>query len=422
MTYLKLFKNNIDYIIYFFILLFSSFSVFLSFLDVSYSRVFFYLASYLSFIFIFLSRFSLPHRFSVACPKGYKWLFGAIFLLGLSKLGWFYYEYVGSIYHHLDDAYFNAGKRLLLSAIIGVSLVLFSPLNTRLHKKIKDGLFALFVCCFLTASIVGVWQYLHGVERVDFLTRRATDGAYMYAALSMATMVIITEYISHWMRFVAVFIVFVISYTVILLTDTRNMVFAFPFIFFFTAFCAMRVLKIKWILVFFFLLISILCINYNKISHRVSDAVNETQGFENYNGNNSGSLSSRLAMWRLGMKFFIHHPLGSNKEARSEWARNYILTENKYQAALPYLDIHLHNEIIDTASLQGVLGVILLFLFYVSITLYAWVNKNFILLSVSAIIMTSGLTDVIFISREQTIFFTLMIVLALLWQRSCQSH
>nr|WP_246859691.1 O-antigen ligase family protein [Dickeya oryzae] len=224
------------------------------------------------------------------------------------------------------------------------------------------------------------------------------------------------------MRFVAFFIVFFISYAVILLTDTRNVIFAFPFIFFFIAFCAMRVLKIKWILVFVLLLISVLCINYNKISHRVSDAVNETQGFANYNGNNSGALSSRLAMWRLGMKFFIHHPLGSNKEARSEWAKNYILTENKYQAALPYLDIHLHNEIIDTASLQGVLGVILLFLFYVSITLYAWVNKNFILLSVSAIIITSGLTDVIFISREQTIFFTLMLVLALLWQRSCRSH
>lgn len=103
MTYLKLFKNNIDYAIYFFILLFSSSSVFLSFLDASYSRVFFYLASYLSFIFIFLYRFSLPHRFSVACPKGYKWLFGAIFLLGLSKLGWFYYEYIGSIHYHLDE-------------------------------------------------------------------------------------------------------------------------------------------------------------------------------------------------------------------------------------------------------------------------------------------------------------------------------
>lgn len=55
--------------------------------------------------------------------------------------------------------------------------------------------------------------------------------------------------------------------------------------------------------------------------------------------------------------------------------------DEKYKGATLYLDVHMHNEVIEALSTKGILGVIALLFFYFSLVWYCIKTKKYILLA-----------------------------------------
>ena len=65
--------------------------------------------------------------------------------------------------------------------------------------------------------------------------------------------------------------------------------------------------------------------------------------------------------------------------------------------------------------MQGIQGVLVLLFFYVAMIYYALKKCNPVLLATVFVVIISGFTDVIFISREQSVFFPIIFILVVLW-------
>ena len=128
-------------------------------------------------------------------------------------------------------------------------------------------------------------------------------------------------------------------------------------------------------------------------------------------GNDDSSLGSRFSMWRIGVTSFKTAPWGQSLEARNSYAKTFVANNPKYKTALVYIGDHLHNEFLQTLSLQGIIGGISLLCFHLSIMIGALRHHNTILLSITACMVIYGLTDVILLSPEALCFFLGMIAL-----------
>lgn len=382
-------------------------SLIFTFFDVRSARICFYISSYITVLGI---------AFTKVRPSKSEIYFVIAFLtLGLSKVLWFAVQYF--ICHDFDvyNNYLASGKRLLIAAVIGIFLLGSNNLTTSYEKIIRYGL----ALAFIISTCIGLYQIATHIYRIDFLEGRATDAAYMYAALSTALIFILLRDAHHRIYMLGAFLVFVIAYLMIFFTGTRNTFVSFPLVVFLVSFLKFRKLGIKGFSIALTTAIILIVGSYNiAIKPRVNATVQEYEIYEQSQGNGLGSLTARLAMWHVGMKSFLAHPFGASMLQRQTWFNQYVNTHNQNNAASFYTSVHLHNEAIDTASLQGIFGLVALFFYFIVTTSVAWDQQNASLLSVLLIVLISGLSDVIFISREQTIFFPALMIVTLLWQKS----
>lgn len=83
-----------------------------------------------------------------------------------------------------------------------------------------------------------------------------------------------------------------------------------------------------------------------------------------------------------------------------------VAQQPRLSGVMPYINVHLHNELLETYSLKGIWGVLLLLALYVSLFFSSFrPQRNALLLSVSASLFVYGLSDVIFFSTEGTVIF-----------------
>lgn len=381
-------------------------AVMFTFIHEKTAKVSFYWAFYFSLIGIIANGRQLSYR--------HLWFTGLLALLGCSKVIWFYWHYMGQTDYNPFNDYLNAGKRLLLAAVI--SYYLFSHLlqNPQLIRRmIEWGL----VSAFIGATVYGFYQYLSTTRRVEFALDRATISAYGYAMLAASVLFMLAAK-SHTKRQLLLCLgIFIIAWFVIIQTGTRNMIAAFPFIIFFVGLFQFRHFGWK-AAVGIAMAIMILAVACYKpmIKPRADIAIAEFNHYSHDRGNKYGSLTSRLAMWNIGAACFAANPLGMNMEQRTAWFKHYVKENHRDASALQFVPIHLHNELIDSATLQGIPGVLVIFLFYLGIIIYALRKHNALLLSVMLAVVVSGLTDVVFISRELTVCVALLLILSLLWQ------
>jgi len=116
-------------------------------------------------------------------------------------------------------------------------------------------------------------------------------------------------------------------------------------------------------------------------------------------------------MWRAGIEVFKQHPLGQSADSRNALATQYIdQHEGGNPEAIRNLSFHLHNDILDSLSLQGIFGGIIMVMFFAVLLLYPFklVPKGyeFLLLSVPVIFFSQG--DTQFYNRESPYFIVLV--------------
>ncbi len=411
--YLSAILSNHRRSIYFVVLTLALLSNLTMFFDAKLAKVSFYWAFYFSLAGVFFDFQRLQ--------KKYWLLIAPIFLLGLSDVIWFSWFYIGNPDFDEFNGYLNAGKRLLLVSIIGYYVL--SVMHGYREKNeilIRSGL----VLTFLTASICGIYQHIFFDGRVDFFVLLATGAAYSYAALSAALIfVLLTGNPGRKIMF-GCLVIFAVSYYIIFQTETRNVIASYPVIIIFVGILKMR--HIGWKPLFFALacISAVTLMSYEHvIKPKFNATVQELSLYEKSNGNEPGSLTSRLAMWKIGINEIVDHPLGNSIEGRWKYAVDYVEKNNSDRSGLPFIkDVHLHNEIIDVGSLMGVPGIIVLVVFYLSLLSFAYYNHNSPMLVVILSFIVFGLTDVLFSSRELTIMLTLLVISIVVWSESYQKR
>lgn len=345
--------------------------------------------------------------------KHYWWVVVPIALLGISDLTWFAWNYIGSLDFDRFNGYLNTGKRLILASVIGYYLLSvrfrYDPFSQNIIKFV-------IIITFIIASGMGIYQCLFISGRVDFFLGRATGAAYAYSIFSVALIFMLLSGKMNSKIMCYSLLIFVVSYFIIFQTGTRNVMATYPLLIIFIGIVRLRHLGIRP-LIFVLLCMAVLTtLSYQRaIKPKLASTINEYHRYIDTNGSSYGSLSNRLAMWKIGLKLVGEHPLGSSLEERRSFAQHYVEKSHHDSSALFYIDVHLHNEVIDVASLMGIQGVAVLLFFYFSLMGYAYYTRNTALFAVMTGIVLCGLTDVLLVSREQTIMLCLLIIALVMW-------
>ena len=395
--------------------LFTTLSISFFMLSGEVTRNFFYIVTYISviyFIYITLRVEKKIHFYPVAC---------IILLLGISKLLWVMltvnHQYPLIAYH-----YQISGKRLILA-----SFILYA-IEHNIHKwkiptlTVRTGI-AIMTLLFMIISIMHIAFYLKTGERIRINSDAPTSGAYTFTIFSLLLMYSLKFHGLKHYRFICL-MVMTMTFGVLAATETRSAVMLFTLI----SACSVLYDFVKSShtskMIYGFAISGLIIATvlsghpyYNKVVDRIENLHNEVASYDA--GNRNTSVGARFSMWRAGIDAFEQHPFGQSADSRNALATAFINQhEGGNPEALRNLPFHLHNDIIDTLSLQGIFGGIIIVMFFAVLLLYPFklVPKGyeFLLLSVPVIYFSQG--DSQFYNRE-TPYFVVLIVGYLLMLR-----
>jgi len=338
----------------------------------------------------------------------------SILILGVMFIGWSLYVkyYIGEE----GKFYFTAGKRCFLAfAIINYQFYIFRENYLSKSLMIKGCALSLSLA-FITSSAFAFIQGFTSDDRIVLGINRATLTAYAYSIMTLALITCVMKLQKSNFKYLFFLLVSIISLYVIMLTQTRSaMVIHTLFLVYmtFNLFSATR--NVKFISVVSLLMLIAVGLSYKVIETRFESTVQEYRDYEH--GNDRTSLGSRFTMWKTGILAFEHAPFGQSQVERNNFIIAYLNAHNQKDSwAIFYINVHLHNEFIQYASLFGVVGVlVLLYFFYTFIIVELRAKRSLTPLAAVAIAtLLYGMTDVILTSIEFIAIFSVLVILLLL--------
>lgn len=355
-----------------------------------------------------LSVFALILRGKPKLPRMRQWIFPlAILLLGLADLLWYsIFKTSDSPFRATYSSYLNAGKVFSFGAIIS-----FLVLSSNLQFKRETHLYVLYSLSFFVAAYAFYIKQKTGLDRLDFGIGTATGAAYSIMLLGVVSAVsILYTQRSHPALFIlnAAVVFFTLA-----LTQTRSTLLLFPVI------CALALItcymkspkKLFFAVVSFLLLFAIMAAIFSKpIYKRYHEGIADINNYSQNDSNNS--LGARLAMYEIGFDIFMADPYGIRSvESRDRQMRDLVKKHEYLAGALPFSNVHLHNEVIEAGSLKGVLGIIFTLFFYAALLFTVYQYRSLGLFTVTLAIIGIGLSDVVLWARSIPIIIVMAIVL-----------
>lgn len=361
-------------------------------------RDFFYYASYIALIGMLLERKNIKIKSDS--------IFYSIILIGIIKVVWAFFLYGYDDFGH-GNVQIDAGKKLVVGGLLAMYINQYLKTCSYKNFNYQRALLFVFSLAFVFTTAYAFYQILNGMERVEFSTNRATIAAYIYSTMSLLLVYLffINE-MSFKYRVFFSFLVILISFIIIMMTGTRAVMFSYPFLVVFVFLFHFRRVSFNFFVVFSCLFLLACYISYGGfIKPKIEQTKKELQLYNQ--GIDSSSLGSRFSLWVVGGEIFLSHPYGNTLENRRKQAEEKILDAPENQTALIYIDTHLHNELLESASLQGVVGLLSVLAFYLSMLIRAIRRRLTPLLIVSLCMIVYGTTDVLLISPESIMFFIL---------------
>lgn len=368
-------------------------------------RVLFYYCAYFSLVGLVVEFF----KRKAVNLKDRKAL--AMLLLGLVYSGWSaYFQYQ---LHALDGLYYTVGKRFILSFII-VTYLLHVYHEGYINKKmVMRGALLSLSLAFITASCFGILQSFTSNQRILLGINRATMTAYAYSTVILALIAVILRLPESRLKKVSFIIVSIVSLYVIMLTQTRSAMAIHTLFLIYMTFRFFAVTRnLKFAVGMIVLMLVAVSLSYKMIEVRVEKTVKEYTAYQH--GNDKTSLGSRFTMWKTGILAFEESPLGQTQNQRNTFITHYLNEHHQSKSwALYYMNVHLHNEFIQLASIFGVVGVlVLLYFFYVFIVLEIIRRRELTPLAITSVAMLIyGMTDVLLTSVEFIAMFSVLVVL-----------
>lgn len=327
--------------------------------------------------------------------------------------------------HGMDNGLlFTPAKRWLLAALISM-YILWGIRRDFISKKLLFKLTWLSLSfAFLLASVEGLWQHLHHIDRITLGINRATMTAYAYSAMALALMILLNQIRSVVIRHIAIILTCLISVYIIFLTETRSAMFIhilLGIVLIINGLWRSKSFRIFPVAAIILAFIAVAILGKNIIESRYDTTRQEISRFNN--GDDHTSLGSRFTMWKSGMVAIAENPLGETQITRNKIIHDWLISShNSDSFALDYIDVHLHNEFIQYASLFGIFGAMILLFFFVRLLfdngLAGFLNNPVSIITLSALLY--GMTDVLLTSVEYVVVFSTLILLvnANLWHHT----
>jgi O-antigen ligase len=244
----------------------------------------------------------------------------------------------------------------------------------------------------------------------------ATGAAYTIAFISFYTILVMQHSTSRWKEF-GILGHFFITFLILVATETRAAILAYPVIFF-----GLLVVKfykekhIPWkgvgvllvaLLAGMFMMKSSLIQRYNDLNH---DLVA-------YDKDNSiTSVGARFAMWKTGLASAKDNYFWQSTDERNVKIIDMVNKDPGLSGALDHLRGHLHNEVVETLSLKGPSGLILYILFVISLAWYALQKlKSVILCAFLASLIMFGISGVMFYSKTTPVAWMLTLIMSVVF-------
>ena len=367
-------------------------------------RDIFYISSYIA-----LLSFIINFKFYTKDCK--KLILPALFLLaGLASVLWVaYYKQPGD-YINIYRAYTSSGKLQIATAFI-----LAIALNNRIN--IRENLTSIVILAGIAMNAYAIYQGIWlNAERVELNFDRATAAAYIITAINLVVMYAVLTLKNRY-RFYIYAIAFLLTYASIILTATRSAMLVYPIALGMSILINKDSLSFKNKITLSLSLVAIFTLCFfifkNEITQRINDFKIDLQLSDQPQRENS--IISRLSMQKVGMQAGNIAPLGQSAEHRATEITAMVNQNPLLSGVLPYLTVHMHNELIETYSIKGAWGVVILLALYIGLICYSFsYGRNPALFSVALTLFAYGCSDVLFFSSEATIVFCLAIIFSIL--------
>ena len=362
-------------------------------------------------IFIFSTALSLPligKNIKRVCSNKQNLVLPVMLLLfGLLQIIWVeVFKQSGSAFTGAYRSYQNGGK-----------VMIFAALTTREPCANKTRITSLWT--ILTAIGLYLFAGYEVVGAPDIMTYRVALGfehqtgtAYALTLIALlASQAIINLRLKHT---VALYLLhFLISLAVIITTQTRAAILVYPILnvgLFLMYYRHNRTMLLRALLGFV-ILVGVAAIPLKPIIE--SRYQNFLVDLHSYNQDNSNtSIGARLAMQRAGIESGKGHYWGQSLEQRGAEIQRLAVQDTSLQGALEFINVHLHNEIVDTFSLKGIPGVVVLLLLYTAMFLIAYWQRSPLLFVVSGAIAVYGLSDLLLYAKGEALSSVLALCVA----------
>ncbi|MBK5143946.1 O-antigen ligase family protein [Budviciaceae bacterium BWR-B9] len=371
------------------------------------SRYALYIAFYLSVIYIFIRRNNIRNR-ELILPI-------VIILFGIFEISWAELS-KSTDYNIVNIEYIRTAKRMISCAVILFHLV---SIKERVGKKTLSLCAFMLLLSYLYLSFSGILYYMQTGQRIGF-GMAATIGGYIYTIQALLVMYIVSiskiKYSDILLVVLALF-----TFYVVIMTETRAIIIIYPLCVF-LLFIKSKIINIKSLLVLVILItagVSTNLISLQPIIYRMDSTVYEVNAYQG--GTVGTSLGARFSLWKAGVHIISEHPYGVSADERNALAKEYIIEEQySNPAALDALEFHLHNDIINIGSLQGIVGILFLLVFYISLIYYTVIITKSFLISALLMIPTIffGLSDTLLYSNKYIYVMLLSLVIYIFFSYS----
>lgn len=339
----------------------------------------------------------------------------SIIIIGIIDVFWYsMFKESNSPFLNTYHNYLNTARVFILGSVLAL---LACTSNIKINKALP--LYIMYSLSFVIAVYAFYRKFIIGMERLDFGIGTATGASYTILLLGTVSAIsILYTKRNHPFLFILNSLAI---FSTLLLTETRSAILIAPVI------SAMVLIVyynyssgtlLKSILGLIIVLVALISIFNKPIIKRYHSAVSDLTQYHNEN-NSKNSLGARLAMYQIGITIFKEAPFAiRSADTRAQEMNKLAERDSRLQGALPFSNVHLHNEIIEAASLKGIAGVVSTLLFYIALLYTAFKRKSLGLFVLLLVIIGCGLSDVIIWARSIPIIIITAIPLVLLMAKN----
>ena len=335
-----------------------------------------------------------------------------LLLFGLVQIIWVdIFKQPGSAFTGAYRSYQNGGKVMIFAALVLTALTSRAPSETKTRvTSIWVIVTAIGLYLFAGYQLAGAPNPLD--YRVALGFEHQTGTAYALTLIGLlASQAIINLRIKHTVSLYLLH--FLISLAVIITTQTRAAILVYPILsisLFLMHHRHNRIMLFKALLGFV-ILVGVASIPLKSIiENRYQNTMVDLHSYSQNNSNTS--IGARLAMQRAGIEAGKVHLWGQSLEQRGAEIQRLTVQDTSLQGALEFLNVHLHNEIVDTFSLKGILGVIVLLLLYTAMFLRAYWQRSSLLFVIAGAIAIYGLSDLLLYAKGEALSSVLALCIA----------